>query len=257
MSSFINLQQRTPAWFKARAGKLTASNLAAYVCLNKYCTRDAAYDRLMGRCAFEGNDATRWGADNEQNGINAYQTRTGYMVDATGLWTHKSNLWLAGSPDGLVGNDGMIEVKCPFYKKVQHTEVPVYYYIQIIACLEMTNREWCDYICWTPENGCSMFRITRDSALFDFMLPFWGQVFSCLQRSVDKLPSLRPEQEQELRFRVDQSMAAHIDYTFYDRGPDSPDSPPCLSEHSATSELDDTAFLVVAPSAKRMRLSDA
>ena len=66
------LQQRTKAWHSARAGKLTASNLASVLGLSQFCSRSESYDRLMGRVKFEGNDATHWGASNEQNGINAY-----------------------------------------------------------------------------------------------------------------------------------------------------------------------------------------
>ena len=233
------LQQRTKAWHSARAGKLTASNLAGVLGLSQFCSRSESYDRLMGRSKFEGNDATRWGSANEQNGINAYQTRTGNLVEPTGLWTHTDYMWLAGSPDGLIGSEGMLEVKCPYFKKVPHQEIPIYYYIQILACLEMTRREWCDYVCWTPNNGTSMFRVTRDQELFDFLLPWWGQVYSCLQRGVEQLPPLKPEAKVGIEKRVRESMQANINYTFYDRAPDEPESPPCLSSHDPDSELED------------------
>lgn len=234
-----SLQQRTPAWHSARSGKLTASNLAGVLGLSQFCSRSESYNRLLGHSKFEGNDATRWGASNEQNGINAYQTRTGNLVEPTGLWTHTDYLWLAGSPDGLIGDEGMIEVKCPYFKKVPHKEIPVYYYIQIVACLEMTRRQWCDYVCWTPNNGCNMFRVTRDTELFEFLLPWWGQVYSCLQRGVQQLPPLKKDVKAGIEKRVKESMSANINYTYYDRSPDEPESPPCLSEHDADSVLDE------------------
>lgn len=243
-----SLQQRTPAWHRARAGKLTASNLAGVLGLSSFCSRNETYDRLMGRSKFEGNDATRWGSANEQNGINAYQTRTGNLVEPTGLWVHTDYMWLAGSPDGLVGNEGMIEVKCPYYRKVCHKEVPIYYYIQIMACLEMTRREWCDYICWTPHSS-TMFRITRDTELFDFLLPWWGQVYSCMQSALPELPPLKREVLNAIKVKVSESMAAHVHLNFYDRTPDEPDSPPCISEHDADSILGDDE-----PEAKRPRV---
>ena len=249
-----DLQQRTPAWHKARAGKLTASNLAAYLGLNRYCSRNEAYARLRGIKTFEGNSATQWGCDNEQNGINAYQTRTGYVVQPTGIWTHPANMWLAGSPDGLVGEEGMIEVKCPFFKKQPHTEIPVYYYVQMNACLEITGRKWCDYVCWTPEAGTTMFRVNRDSVLFDFLLPYWGQIYSASQRGVKDCPPLAAEHAAKIRERVEGSMKECIDYTYFDRGPDEPDSPPCIST------LDEEEFFSVSapdeplsPPTKRQR----
>ena len=226
-----DLQQRTPAWHSARAGKLTASNLAGLLGLSKFCSRSETYSRLLGDSKFEGNVATQWGCDNEQNGINTYQTRTGNLVDPTGLWTHPSYMWLAGSPDGLIGEDGMIEVKCPFYKKEPHTEIPVYYYIQILTCLVITNRQWCDYVCWPPCKGTTMFRVYRDDTLFDFLVPWWGQVYSCLQLGVKVLPPLKANVAEQIAERVKESMAAKINYSYYDRNPNDPDSPPCLSEY--------------------------
>lgn len=250
VDTMADLQQRTTAWYAARRGKLTASNLAGLLGLSQFSSRNNTYDRLMGRVKFEGNDATEWGATNEQNGINAYQTRTGNLVEPTGLWTHSDYMWLAGSPDGLVGEEGLIEVKCPYYKRVPHREIPIYYFIQIIACLEVTRREWCDYICWTPMNGTSIFRVSRDKELFDFLLPWWGQVYSCLQRCVEELPPLKADVKAEIEKRVKQSMAENINYTYYNRLPDEPESPPCLSSHDPDSELDSEEI-----ESKRQKLS--
>jgi putative phage-type endonuclease len=253
--TMTTLQQRTKAWHSARAGKLTASNLAGVLGLSQFSSRSESYDRLMGRSKFEGNDATRWGAANEQNGINAYQTRTGNLVEPTGLWTHTDFMWLAGSPDGLIGSAGMLEVKCPYYRKIPHQKIPIYYYIQIIACLEMTNREWCDYVCWTPNSGTTMFRVMRDHELFDFLLPWWGQVYSCLQRGVEQLPPLKPEAKVGIEKRVRESMEANINYTFYDRAPDEPDSPPCLSSHDPDSGLEDEKVESDCQTTKRQKLN--
>ena len=103
-----NLQQRSAAWHIARRGKLTASNLGASLGLVSYTSRKVAYSRALGLDKFQGNDATQWGNDNEMNGILAYQAKTGNLVAPTGLHVHRDYDWLAGSPDGFVGERGMI-----------------------------------------------------------------------------------------------------------------------------------------------------
>ena len=110
-----DLEQRTPEWYEARRGKLTASNVGAALGQVSYTSRAEAYRRALGTDTFTGNDATRWGVLHEADGILAYTKLTGADVTATGLHTHEKFPWLAGSPDGLVGEEGLIEVKCPYY----------------------------------------------------------------------------------------------------------------------------------------------
>ena len=117
---------------------------------------------------FTGNVATQWGTDNEPNGILEYSCTTKNNVVATGFHVHKALGWLGGSPDGFVGEDGMIEVKCPYSRKVQK-EVPLHYYAQINGLLEITGRQWCDFVSWTPEEVC-IIRIKANHVAFDWLL---------------------------------------------------------------------------------------
>ena len=227
-----HLQQRTAAWHQARKNKLTASNLGGLLGLCSWCSRQETYERLTGKSTFEGNEATQWGNDNEQNAINDYQTHTGYLVEPSGLHVHSSYMWLAGSPDGLVGDEGMIEVKCPYYKKTVHTKIPMHYYIQIQALMEIIQRKWCDFISWTPD-GFAVYRVTADKELFDFCLPYWGHVYSTLQRGVDKLPAYKKGVKQMITERVEQSMQEYVKYNF---SPLWGDSPPCVSPASSFDE---------------------
>ena len=55
----------------------------------------------------------------------------GQPLKQTGLHVHESTPWLAGSPDGLVGTEGMVEAKCPYWSKTPHQTIPLYYYLQI------------------------------------------------------------------------------------------------------------------------------
>jgi len=232
-----NTQQRTPAWFNARKGKLTASNLGALLGLCTWQTRQEVYNRITGASTFQGNDATEWGCNNEQNAINDYAVATGNVVEPTGLHVHPTYMWIAGSPDGMVGECGMIEVKCPFYKKCPHDKIPPHYYMQMIALLDITKREWCDFVTWTP-GGFRVHRVFADKELFDFCLPYWGQVYATMQRGAPNLLPFKNGVKPMIANRVQESMS-RVSY----------DLPMCV--HNDAPDSDE-----MEPDAKRVKLSD-
>ena len=195
MTTTTCLQQRTPEWFKARRGKLTASTMGSVLGWSPWQKPAQLYDTLKGLRKFEGNVATRYGTDNEVNGVAEYTIMTGRQVDQTGLHLHKVINFIAGSPDGLVGSDGMIEVKCPYNRKL-HTQLPLHYYPQINALLEITGRKWCDYVCWTPE-GTAITRIQANSEAFAYYLDFYRQFYTCLQ--TDQRDGVMLSKEQTLQ----------------------------------------------------------
>ncbi len=255
--------QRTPAWHAARKGKLTASNIGAAMGLCEWTSRQQAFNRATGREKFlgesfnqaighvpmsklsplpllyVGNEATRWGVSNESNGILAYIAHTGNVVDATGLHIHPSNTWLAGSPDGLVGTEGMIEVKCPYWRfgrggerRGVHKEIPAYYYLQMQLCLECTDRKWCDYICWLPDEYC-VYRVTRDESLHDMLLPHYLKFFGAMQREASCPPVQSSDEKLFIKSVVASSMLEHCDYKYWSNADPSAVCPsPSLSDDS-------------------------
>lgn len=231
-----SLQQRTPAWHAARKGKLTASNLGSALGLCPWTTRQQAYNRAMGLERFVGNDATRWGTNNEANGILAYSAHTGNVVENTGLHVHPHTSWLAGSPDGLIGTEGMLEVKCPYWTKKDgsriHKEVPSHYYLQINLCLECSDRQWCDFISWTPE-GYKIYRVMRDKELHEALMPHYLKFFAAMQRMAQAPPVLSPEEKTFIETAVAESMQRCVLYHFWDKV-DVADTPPASEEHDDT-----------------------
>lgn len=250
-----SLTQRTPAWHAARRGKLTASNIGAALGLCPWTSRQQAYNRAMGLERFQGafwremlgriptneflrallgagNDATRWGVANEPNGILAYSAHTGNIVANTGLHVHPAASWLAGSPDGLIGTEGMLEVKCPYWKKKDgtrvHAQIPTHYYMQINLCMECGNRDWCDFISWSPE-GYAVYRVTRDQTLHERMMEHYLKFFAAMQRMAKAPPPLSEAEKQSIADAVADSMAEHVNYRFWAAvdttvSPPSPDS---------------------------------
>jgi YqaJ-like viral recombinase domain len=128
--------------------------------------------------------ATRWGKSKEMDAIKVYQNHLPNMkirVDYTGvdqITLPKVGFKFAGTPDGLIGKHGMIEVKCP-YNSNNHTEnlrltVEAFkkkrseYFYQIQALLWVTGRKWCIWISFDPrfyEMKMKMLLIERDETV--------------------------------------------------------------------------------------------
>ena len=201
--------QRTKEWFAARRGKLTASNLGAALGQVSYTSRAEALRRALGTDKFEGNAATNWGTEKEDVAIAAYSALTGNRVTSTGLHVHKDIPWLGGSPDGLVGALGMVEIKCPYYHKRGgrvHQSVPGHYFLQVNALLEICEREWCDFVSWAPE-GMAVHRVYRDSEVFEWLLPFYTDFFHAIERRAEQPPPLPPAQKYAIAERVNTAIA--------------------------------------------------
>lgn len=79
--------------------------------------------------------------------------------------------WACYSPDGLVGDTGLVEIKCPelpnFLDHLRSAEIPQRYYSQMQWGLMVTGRDWCDYVVYHPEYELQITRVNRDNELID------------------------------------------------------------------------------------------
>lgn len=252
-----DLQQRTAAWHIARRGRLTASNLGALLGQVSYTSRAQAYRRILGTDVFIGNAATKWGTEQELQGVMEYMSKTGNVVEATGLHLHPTYPWLAGSPDGFVGTDGMIEVKCPYYRRKDgksrvHPTVPVHYWIQVNALLEITGRPWCDYVCWAPE-GMAIYRVQRDAATFDYLCQFYAAIYAATQMFAEKPPPMSAAQQQQIADRVKLAIQNGVDHTYWSYLVTS--APPCVSDVDSSDMEDWVNADEVCTARKKRRFS--
>ncbi|WP_436463139.1 lambda exonuclease family protein [Acinetobacter seifertii] len=157
----MNILQRSDDWHSERCGKVTASRIkdlnakpAKGKALNALGLTILA-ERLTGvQKEFFTNAAMQWGIDNEPHAIAAYENETGNFVVGTGLIDHPFIEMFGASPDGLVGDKGQIEAKCPDTTTHLNTlltkQVPDEYIPQITSQLSCTRREWCDFISYDP-----------------------------------------------------------------------------------------------------------
>lgn len=164
----MNELQRTAEWHRQREGKLTASNFAQAAGIGPG-SRQQLWRRLTGAEEFEQNSAMQWGIDMEEVALEDYITSTGKLpanVTMAGFVAHPKHDWLGASPDLLIDDvfdpsfaPGVGEIKCPV-ARVLYDEIPTYYMAQVQGLMEVTDREWCDFICWTPTH-MRVWRVER------------------------------------------------------------------------------------------------
>ena len=176
------MEQKTPEWFAARLGKVTASRVADIVAKTKtgYAASRENYmaqlvvERLTNTQAETYSNAyMEWGTAQEPFARAAYEAATGVFVDEVGMIPHPSIQASGASPDGLVGDDGLVEIKCPM--TATHIEtlltktVPGKYNIQMHWQMICTGRQWCDFVSFDPRmpEGLRLFikRVHKDAAL--------------------------------------------------------------------------------------------
>lgn len=107
-----------------------------------------------------------WGTENEPNARHCYTKEMGVEVQEVGFALPDETDAYGGSPDGLVGSCGLLEIKCPAPETLisYHVEekMPVKYRPQIQGLLLITGREWCDFYAWHPELTPFRQRIEAD-----------------------------------------------------------------------------------------------
>jgi len=202
------MEQRTEEWFKARLGKVTASKVADVLAKTKtgvsasrtnYLS-DLVVERLTGQQAeFYQNDAMAWGTETEPQARMAYEAFKGVLVDEEGFIDHPSISNFGCSPDGLVGGDGLIEIKCPNSKTHIDTllngKAPSKYIPQMMTQMAVTGRQWCDFVSFDPRlpEDLQLFvvRVNRDN---DYIANLEKEVSAFLQEvdeTVTKLKGLK------------------------------------------------------------------
>ncbi|MCW0014865.1 lambda exonuclease family protein [Rhizobium sp. BT-226] len=177
-----NIVQGTPEWHQIRVGKVTASKVADIIAKTKtgYSASRANYaaqlitERLTG-LPTEGftNAAMQWGTENEPEARAAYEFNCVASVVEVGFVPHPTIGETGASPDGLVGDDGLVEIKCPntatHIKTLRGGSVPGDYVTQMQWQMACTGRKWCDFVSYDPRMPESMRffcqRVDRDDAM--------------------------------------------------------------------------------------------
>ena len=174
------IEQRSKEWFEQRKGKITGSVVGAILGLSPYMSRNDVMRKMVREyhwvaSEFKGNAATQWGQAMEPHAIADFELDTGLEVTQAGfeLWDED---WLGASPDGYVGANALIEVKCPYSLRnkenpeFKHMREIQHYYAQIQIQMLVTNKSYCYFYQWSP-HGSDMSVADFDPQWIDENLP--------------------------------------------------------------------------------------
>ena len=159
----IAVQQGTAEWHELRRGKVTASRVADILAKTK-TGPSASRQNYLIELALQRttktiepsytNAAMEWGTATEPQARVAYEVNTHNFVDQVPFIDHPTIKWFGCSPDGLVGKDGLLEIKCPnsatHWEYFKSKEPPKKYFIQMQAQMAVTGAKWCDFVSFDP-----------------------------------------------------------------------------------------------------------
>jgi len=160
----LNAPQGSSEWLEARAGRVTASRVADLLDRLKNGNAGAKRTSYLWQVVEETltgrpqpmfvNAAMQWGTDNEPYARACYCTENDVEVEEAGLLLSEDIDRLAFSPDGLVGADGLVELKCPttatHLQRLREGLVPDQYKPQMATGMLVTGRSWCDFMSYDP-----------------------------------------------------------------------------------------------------------
>ncbi|PFX18644.1 Alkaline nuclease [Stylophora pistillata] len=173
-------QRNNPAWPIARRGRLTASNFGSI--LHAKRITPSLLKRLLGEYDLLRVKAIQWGVDNEGEAIRAFTLRTGKTIKETGIWFDSSGI-LGSFPDGIVDDETILEVKCPYTERNVTIEEVVkskkfsleksesgqgyvlkkehVYWHQVQGQMYFSPRKFCYFVVWTTKD-VAILLIQRD-----------------------------------------------------------------------------------------------
>ena len=203
------MHQGTDAWHLARLGRVTASRIAdvlATVKSGEAAARanyraELVAERLTGkRQESYSNAAMQWGTETEPLARVWYESEVGVVVQETGFVEHPTIAMSGASPDGLVADSGLVEIKCPNTQTHIETmlakRVPPRYTPQIHWQMACTGRGWCDFVSFDPrlpeQTQIFIKRVERDEKYIkDTLEPEVIRFLEEVEKTVEQLLNWR------------------------------------------------------------------
>ena len=202
------IEQGSPEWFAQRLGKVTASRVADVIAKTKtgYSTSRENYmaqlvcERMTNTVAESyTNAAMQWGTETEPLARAAYEGHADVLVDEVAMITHPKIEQAGASPDGLVGDEGLVEIKAPntatHIDTLLSQSVPGKYNTQMQWQMACTGRKWCDFVSFDPrlpkELQLFVKRVDRDDAYIDMLEKEVVSFLKELDAKIEKLNALK------------------------------------------------------------------
>jgi len=158
--------QGSEEWAQLRCGNVTASRAAAVIAMlqkggeaapRRDYRAEIICERLTGipyPQSAQYARAVQWGKEHEADARNAYELKMGVLVDVVGYVGHPTIARFGCSPDFLVGDDGMGQIKCPdtatHIEWIRAGTVPIEHMPQMLAEMACCERAWCDFVSFDP-----------------------------------------------------------------------------------------------------------
>jgi predicted phage-related endonuclease len=205
-----NVEQNSPAWMNLRLGIITASSMKDVLSKGRSktatsVTRQTYMDKLMGE-QLSGrfpsnytNEAMMMGHELEKYAREYYERATGNKVTQVGFITNHDDIGTVGfSPDGLIGEDGVLEIK----SRMDHVQVRVLlndapspeHYAQMQCGLWVSERQWCDYVSFNEYIPPFIRRVHRDDEFIANMreqvIEFYAEMTANLKILTDKVKAM-------------------------------------------------------------------
>jgi len=197
-------EQGSDEWLQMRLGKVTASRVADVIKKGRGSSVSQTAKSYMAELIAEAltgeskpffeNDAMKWGTETEPQARSTYEVNNGFVtVKEVAFVEH--NEFIGISPDGLVGEDGLLEVKCPNtttqIKRALSDDYSSDYKAQIQMQLWVTERKWCDFVSFDPRLDCAagylQQRVERDEEYIEEMKEKVYKFVEEMNKSIIKL----------------------------------------------------------------------
>ncbi len=197
----VDVEQRSPEWLALRRGVISASaadRLLTPAKLRDYALELAAEALVREMPSQVVTDAMWWGINHEAEARLHYAFASGQHVTEVGFAWHDDWEGFAGcSPDGLVGEDGLVEIKCPTSKRhleyVIHGGVPAHYVAQLQFQMWVTGRRWCDFVIYDPRFAHGSFfcvRVRPDEAMQQQLAAGVVQCVDLIRQHIDAVAAI-------------------------------------------------------------------
>lgn len=198
------MEQRSPEWYAARCGSLGASQLNEALATTK-SGWGASRENLKNRIIAERltgvvepsyvSKPMQRGIEMEEGARKAYEAATGVFVDEMGIAFHPVLKHTHASPDGLVGDDGLIEIKVPntttHIETLRTKKAPAKYINQMMWQMRCTGRQWCDFVSYDDRVPESMqlfvVRVERDDKVIAELEKKVADFLTEVEREIERL----------------------------------------------------------------------
>ncbi|MCK4705861.1 MAG: YqaJ viral recombinase family protein [Gammaproteobacteria bacterium] len=188
--------QGTDGWFLDRCGIPTASMFSNIITSKGEASQSSIpyMHQLLAEWvaqapvdAWKGNKFSDDGNEREPQADALYTLLTDNPVERVGLCFKDEKKLVGCSPDGLVGDDGCTEYKCPKGSTIigymLKKEMPSIYVPQVQGQLWVTDREWCDFLVYHPQVGHKLWHVERDER---YIAQMSGRVNKFIERMLEK-----------------------------------------------------------------------